>query len=401
MDMFLDGVRVISLTAGIAGPTAARALAQSGAEVIKIESLNGGLDSFRYYSTEDDLESSGRFLETNLNVLSAQLNLKTDRGIELFLELVGTADVVIENFRPAVLPRLGLGPEVLRKAKADIIYIKMPGMGSTGPKSWFGTWGQTLNAVSGMTYLWNHHGLSRPVGFQGAYPDYVAAALAPAAVLAGLLHRRRTGRGVDLELAQAEMCAFMLGTSYMDVLMNGREPVPRGNDWAYAAPHNCYPCRGSDRWCVIAVETEDQWRRLCQEMDQPELAEDQRFRTLTRRRRHLEELDALVSEWTSARDAHDVMQTLQRSRIPCGVVQNGEDLYNDPHLKERALTRFVEHAALGRIPVATLPVHFSDSEFEAPRAMGNLGADNAQVFCDLLGYSRDQLETWQNEGIVE
>ena len=124
MSTFLDGVRVISLTAGIAGPTAARALAQSGAEVIKIESLNGGLDSFRYYSTEDDLESSGRFLETNLNVLSAQLNLKTDRGIELFLELVGTADVVIENFRPAVLPRLGLGPEVLRKAKADVMSMQ-------------------------------------------------------------------------------------------------------------------------------------------------------------------------------------------------------------------------------------------------------------------------------------
>lgn len=401
MAPFLNGLRVISLTTGIAGPTTARTLAQSGAEVIKVESLNGGVDSFRYYSTEDDLESSGRFLETNLNVLSSQLNLKTERGVQLFLELIAKADVVIENFRPAVLPRLGLGIEVIRGAKPDIIYMKMPGMGSTGPKSWYGTWGQTLNAVSGMTHLWNHDGLPRPVGTQGAYPDYVAAALAPAAVLAALLYRRRTGRGVYLELAQAELCAFMLGTNYMDVLVNGREPAPRGNDWPHAAPHNCYPCRGDDRWCVIAVETDDQWRRLCQAIGQPKLADDERFQTLTERRRHLEELDGLISDWTRERDAGEVMHTLQQSRVPCGVVQSGEDLYNDVQLKARGLTRTVEHATLGRIPVATLPLHFSDGGFDDPRAMASLGADNSYVFCDLLGYSQDQLAAWQNDGIVE
>jgi benzylsuccinate CoA-transferase BbsF subunit len=396
----LSGLRVVSLTGAIAGPSTARTLAQFGAEVIKLESQQGGLDSFRYYSTSDDLEASGRFLENNLNVLTAQLNLKTETGVRLFLELVAKSDVLLENFRPGVLPRLGLGPEVLRRARPDLIYLKLPGMGSTGPKSWYGTWGQTLNAMSGMTHLWNHPGQERPVGFQGAYPDYVAAALAPTAILAALLHRRRTGKGVDLELAQAEMAAWMLGVSYLESEVNDREPLPRGNDWPHAAPHNCYPCRGTDRWCAIAVETEEQWQRLCQAMGRPELAGDVRFRTMANRRRHLAELDALVAAWTATRDAHDVMHTLQAAGVPCGVVQSGEDIYKDPQLRARNLACVVEHPTLGPIPVADLPLHFSVDRFDRPRAMGVLGTDNARVFCDILGYSREQLDAWKSDGVV-
>jgi crotonobetainyl-CoA:carnitine CoA-transferase CaiB-like acyl-CoA transferase len=299
-----------------------------------------------------------------------------------------------------VLPRFGLGLEALRKAKHDIIYLKMPGMGSTGPKSWFGTWGQTLNGVSGMTYLWNHPDLPRPIGFQGAYPDYVAAVLAPTAVMAALLHRRRTGEGMFLELAQAEMCAFMLGVNFLESLANGREPVPRGNESPLAAPHGAYRCRGQDRWCVIAVETDAQWRNLCGVLGRPSLADEEGFRSLTDRRRHIRELDALVGAWTRDRDAHEVMYLLQRAGVPCGVVQSGEDLFNDPQLRERHLLRFVEHESLGRIPVATIPIHFSDGGFAAPRAMAGLGADNARVYCDILGYSQEQLGAWKQDGIV-
>jgi benzylsuccinate CoA-transferase BbsF subunit len=397
----LSGVRVLSLTGAIAGPATARTLAQFGAEVIKLESHNGGLDSFRYYSTSDDLEASGRFLENNLNVRTALLNLKSEAGVRLFLELVAQSDVLLENFRPGVLPRLGLGPEALRAARPDLIYLKLPGMGSTGPKNWFGTWGQTLNAVSGMTYLWNHPGQAKPVGFQGAYPDYVTAALAPTAVMAALLRRRKTGEGVFLELAQAEISVFMLGMSYLEALVNGREPAPRGNDAPDAAPHNCYPCRGTDRWCAIAVTTEDQWRKLCAAIGRPELAEDDRFRTLAQRRRNLAALDAAIAAWTRGQDAHAAMATLQKAGVPCGAVQTGEDLYNDPQLRARALTHVVEHVTLGPIPVANLPLHFADMSFEPPRAMGALGADNEHVYCGILGYSREQLDAWQAEGIVK
>ncbi|MBS1868429.1 MAG: CoA transferase [Actinobacteria bacterium] len=392
---------MLALTAGVAGPSASRCLAQCGAEVIKFESLNGGLDSFRFYSTGDDIEASGRFLENNLNVKSAQLNLKNETARRLFVELVAKSDVVIENFRPDVMTRLGLGLDVLREAKPDLIYMKMPGMGSTGPKSWYGTWGQTLNAVAGMTYLWNHPGKPRPVGFQGAYPDYVAAALAPTAVMAALLRRRKSGEGAYLELAQAEMVAYLLGVSYATSLVNGRDPEPIGNDWPGAAPHNCYPCEGDDRWCVIAVETDEQWQRLCEAIGRPELAADAGFATLAARRGRLDEIDELLAAWTSRRDAHEVMRLLQAAAVPCGAVQKAEDLYADPQLRTRELVRMTRHAAFGEIPVATLPIHFAELQLHEPEAMRELGADNAHVFCDLLGYTREQLAEWQETDVVK
>ena len=168
-----------------------------------------------------------------------------------------------------MLPRLGLGPEELRQVREDLIVLRLPGLGCAGPKYWYGTWGSTLTAFSGMTYLWNQPGQPQPIGFQGVYPDYVVAGFAPAVVLAALLHRQRTGQGLTLELAQVEATAHLLGVSFLETVVNGREPVPVGNDWPYAAPHNVYPCRGEDRWCAIAVETDAQWRALCEVLSAP------------------------------------------------------------------------------------------------------------------------------------
>ncbi|MGE3148402.1 MAG: CaiB/BaiF CoA transferase family protein [Pseudorhodoplanes sp.] len=397
----LEGLRVVSLTGGIAGPVTARTLAQFGAEVIKLESHNGGLDSFRYYSTSDDIEASGRFLECNLNVRSALLNLKTETGLKLFLELVAKTDILVENYRPTVLPKLGAGPDVLRKIKPDLIYLKLPGMGSTGPKNWFGTWGQTLNAISGMTHLWNHPDQPAPVGFQGAYPDYVAGALGPTTIMAALLRRRRTGKGVFLELAQAEMCAAILGVNYLQALVNNDEPMPVGNTSTEYAPHNAYPCDGEDRWCAIAVQTQAQWRKLCDAMGDPKLADDPRFSSMIARHRNAAALDAIIAAWTRTRDATDVMMTLQKAGVPCGMVQRGEDLFADPQLLARKLKHVVQHASMGEMPVTNIPIHFADAAFDAPRTMSNLGADNEHVYCGLLGYSREQLSAWEADGVVK
>ena len=190
-DLPLEGVRVLTLTTGIAGPNAARYLANFGAEVIKVESREGGLDAFRFFGS--DLDASPRFLETNLGVSSVTLNLKEPAGVALFKELVAESDVVLENFRPDVLPRLGLGYEALRAVREDIILARMPGLGTTGPRRLYGTWGPTLSAFSGLTYLWNHPDEPEPVGSQGVLPDYLAGLLAPLIVTAALL-RRANGR---------------------------------------------------------------------------------------------------------------------------------------------------------------------------------------------------------------
>jgi benzylsuccinate CoA-transferase BbsF subunit len=397
---WLSGVRIVSFTTGVAGPNAARVLAQCGAEVIKIESRHGGIDSFRYFASDEDLDASPRFIEANLNVLSAQLNLKHPEGVRLLRELAARSDVVMDNFRADVLPRLGLGPDDLRVAKPDLIVLKMPGLGCDGPKHRWGTWGSTLTSFSGMTYLWNHPGQPRPVGSQIVYPDYVTAALAPAIVIAALLRRQRTGEGLFLDFAQIDATAYMLGVSFLDAVVNGREPEPVGNDWPYAAPHNCYPCQGEDRWCVVAVETDAQWRRLCEVLGRPELAHDPRYATLAGRRAHLAELDPLVSAWTRQRDASVVMDTLQAAGVPAGVVASGEDLYGDLHLRARDFIAAVPHPTLGTLPLPTVPLRLPEGALEPPRTY-RLGEHNRYVLCDLLGYSPDQLATWQAEGIVE
>ncbi len=398
---WLSGVRILSFTTGVAGPNAGRVLAQCGAEVIKIESRRGGVDSFRFFTSDDSLDAAPRFIESNLNVRSAQLNLKHPTGVRLLKELAARSDVVMDNFRADVLPRMGLGPDDLRAVREDLIVLKMPGLGCDGPKHRWGTWGSTLTAVSGMTYLWNHPDQPRPVGSQGVYPDYLTGGFAPAVVIAALLYRRRTGRGLFLDMAQVEATAYMLGVSFLEALVNGREPQPRGNDWPYAAPHNVYPCAGEDRWCAIAVETEGQWRALCAAIGRPELADDPRYATLSLRRQHRAELDALVSEWTRQRDPHAVMQTLQAAGVPAGVVATGEDLFHDPHLRARDYITGINHPIIGAMPLAAVPMRLAAGAVEPPRGAARLGEDNEYVYCDLLGYSREQLAAWQREGIVE
>lgn len=401
MSGWLSGVRLVTFTTGVAGPNAARVLAQCGAEVIKVESRQGGIDSFRYFAEDGGLDESPRFIESNLNVLSLTLNLKDPTGVRLLRELAAQSDVVLDNFRAEVLPRLGLRPADLQAARPDLIVIKLPGLGCTGPRWHWGTWGSTLMALTGATYLWNHPGQPRPIGAQGVYPDYVTTALAPMVVLAALLHRRRTGQGVSIDLAQAEAMASLLGVSYLDALVNDRDPRPVGNDWPYAAPHNCYPCAGEDRWCVIAVETDAQWRHLCEAMGQAALADDPRFATLAARRANLDALDALVTAWTRERDAHAVMTALQTAGVPCGVVQSGDDLYHDPHLQARGGITSVDHPTLGNMPLASLPIRLPAGALEPARRAAMLGEHNGYILGDLLGYSADQIAAWQAAGVVD
>ncbi len=381
--MPLDGVRVLSLTTGIAGPNAARLMANFGADVIKVESRAGGIDAFRFFG--NDLDSSPRFLETNLDVRSVTLNLKDPAGSALLGELVAVSDVVLENFRPDVLPRLGLDYEALAALRPDVIVARMPGLGATGPRSLYGTWGPTLAAFSGLTHLWNHPGQAEPVGSQGVYPDYLAAVLVPLVVVAALLRRDHTGEGALLDFAQVEAAAYMLGTSYLETAINGADPEPVGNADPAFALHGCYSCRGEDRWCVIACADEEQWLRLCEVAQISPEADDR---------------DAAVAAWTAQLDAHEMMNRLQANGVPAGVVQSGEDLANDPHLEARGFIQAVTHPTLGEVQMAGLPLRFADAQTRPYGGAPALGEHNEEILCGLLGHSLEQLAAWQAAQIV-
>jgi crotonobetainyl-CoA:carnitine CoA-transferase CaiB-like acyl-CoA transferase len=397
-EQFLTGVRVVSLTTGIAGPYAARMLATYGAEVFKVESRAGGIDAFRTYGTDPD--ASPRFVEMNLSTRSVTLNLKKAQGVQLLKELVARCDVFMDNFRPGVLSGLGLSPDDLQEVKPDLIVIRMPGLGSVGPQARYGTWGPTLAAYSGLTHLWNHPGRERPVGSQGVYPDYVTGVMAPTIVVAALIARQRTGRGAVIDLAQVDLAAYMLGSAMLDVLTNDRDPGPTGNESPVCVPHNCYPCAGEDRWCVVVVEDDDQWQALCTVMGRPELANDERFSDLSRRTRNRARIDELIAEWTKEHDPEVVMDRLQAAGVAAAVVQSGWDLLADRHLRARGFVKTIRHPLLGEIPVAGTPLRFDGAEHARFTSPPPLGADNEYVVSEVLGHSRAELESWRDEQVV-
>ncbi len=396
----LKGVRILAFTTGYAGPYAGRLLANYGAEVIKIESRKGGLDTFRHYGQHQDIDAAPRFIECNLGVRSMALNLKHPTGARLIRELAGKADGVLQNFRPRVLDKLGLGDDELRKVNPKLVIVKLPGFGTEGPKSSYGTWGFNLTAFSGMTYLWNHPEQDRPIGSQGVYPDHLGFVMGPTLMVAALLNSRRTGKGVTIDLAQIEGTAATLGVTYLETSVNGDDPRPKGNHYAVAAPHGCYRCQGEDRWCVISARTEAEWRSFCGVIGGQGVDSDARFLDLESRIKNRVELDAIVQEWTQARTAEEVMTKLQAADVPSGVVQTGADLLKDVQLRHRNYFASFDDSLIGPFEIPRSGIVFRGMNEEPLRLPNRFGSDNDQILGDLLGYDKATIEQWRAEEVL-
>ena len=397
-NQILKGVRVIAFTNAYAGPYAGRLLAQHGAEVIKVESRSGGLDTFRHFGK--DLDSSARFIECNLGVRSLTLNLKHPVGVQIIKDLCSCSDAVLENFRPRVLARLGLGEDELREVNPEIIILRLPGLGEKGPKSWYGTWGFNLTAFSGMTYLWNHPDQPRPIGSQGVYPDHLSFIMAPTLLVAALLRRRSTNRGVTIDLAQAEAAAYALGVSYLETSVNGTAPQPRGNHNPMASPHGCYRCQGDDRWCVISIRSDEEWRKFCRVMGREELAESVKFSEQGARIKHTSELDGIVQEWTQLRSPESVMKELQAEGIAAGVVQDAAQLMKDPQLRYRSYFENFPTSSFGPMEIPRSALQFRGMTDDPLSLPSSLGQDTDAILQDLLGYDKKTINEWKKDGVL-
>jgi crotonobetainyl-CoA:carnitine CoA-transferase CaiB-like acyl-CoA transferase len=396
----LQGVRILAFTTGYAGPYAGRLLAGYGAEVIKIESRMGGLDTFRHYGQHKDIDAAPRFIECNLGVRSMAINLKHPTGARLIRELAWKSDAILQNFRPRVLDKLGLSDEELRKSNPKLAIIKLPGFGSEGPKSGYGTWGFNLNAFSGMTHLWNHPEQDRPIGSQGVYPDHLGFVMGPTLVVAALLNSRRTGRGVTIDLAQIEATAYTLGVTYLETSVNGDDPQPKGNHYALAAPHGCYSCQGEDRWCAISVRDDNEWRAFTRIMTRADLESDARFASLRLRLAHRAELDIIVQEWTRARTADEVMNQLQSAGVPAAVVQTGADLLKDPQLRHRDYFASFADSLIGPFEIPRAGITFRGAAEEPLRLPNRFGADNDSILSEILGYDQMTIARWREEEVL-
>ena len=397
----LDGMRIVSFDHVLAGPYGTTILAELGADVIKVESSKGGMDPFRFFGTGEDPNVSPRFLEFNRNKRSFTVNLKHPKGQGVLHDLVAKADAVLDNYSVDVVERIGLAYDQLCKVKPDIVNLRMPGLGTTGPKRYYSTVGVNITAFTGLTYLWNHPGVTHPpIGAQTVFPDYVSGVLCAIIIISGVLHRDRVKKGAFIDMAQSEATAFMIGPSLMEAVASGKDPQPIGNNSPATAPHDCYPCKGEDRWCAIAAENEEQWAALAKILG-GEVANDARFKTNNDRLGHREALNAIISRWTGNQDAFAVMDRLQRAGVPSGVVQTGEDLVNDPQLKQRGFIVAVDNPRLGRVVLPNFPLQFVNSKLTRRWEFPVLGRDTEAVLRDVVGYSEETIAAHKRDGVLE
>jgi benzylsuccinate CoA-transferase BbsF subunit len=218
--------------------------------------------------------------------------------------------------------------------------------------------------------------------------------------VAALIRQRQTGEGALIDMAQAEATAYTLGVSYLETELSDADPEPKGNQHATAAPHGCFRCRGEERWCVLSVETDDQWHRFCNIMGNEELADQPRFLTAALRLRNKDELHRLVEQWTVTQTPEDIMHALQEQRIPAGVVQNGADLVNDPQLRQRDYFQKYDDSPIGPFEVPRGGVVFKDMPDGAVPLTPPLGAHTDEIMRDVLGYDEATIQQWKEEGIL-
>ncbi|MFC1870328.1 CaiB/BaiF CoA transferase family protein [Chloroflexota bacterium] len=389
----LHGIRVLDFSWVLAGPYATRILADFGAEVIKLQSAKTARGA--------EPNATGYFNTWNRNKLGITLDLSRPEGRELALKLVGMSDVVAENFTPRVMSNWQLDYENLVRVKPDLIMVSLSGMGQTGPWRDFTAFGATIQALSGMTCL-TSFAQGPPVGLGYAYADQAAGLFATLAVLAALEHRDRTGEGQYIDLSEYEAMCSLLGPAMMDYTLNHHSPTPRGNspDYTLAAPYGCYRCRGNDRWCVIAVFSEEEWLALCRILGTPPWTEEARFSTLTQRQEHAEELDKLLEQWTVKHHPEEVMRLLQEAGIPCGVVQDAREVAQDPQLVAREFFIQADHPILGQTTSDSTPIRLSRTPARFRQAAPLLGQDNRYVFRELLGIDDKALSRYIADGII-
>jgi crotonobetainyl-CoA:carnitine CoA-transferase CaiB-like acyl-CoA transferase len=389
----LAGVRVLDFTWVVAGPVTTRTLADLGADVIKVERR----DAVDFGDRRGGL--SGTLMRGKRSIV---LNLTDARGVALARRLALASDVVIDNFSARVMPNLGLDHASLRAERPDLICVRLTGYGLTGPDRDKVSYGPTLQALTGYTLLMAEPG-GPPAGFGYSYSDLAAGNLGALAVLAALWHRRRTGEGVCVDLAQLEAVASLLGPLLLDRAVGGGVSTAFGNasQEAPAAPHGVYASADDDRWIAITVFADDDWLRFATAAGHPEWTADARFATPEARRAHAGELDTLVTAWTRTVDAETAMARLQAAGVASGRVADARDLCaRDPQLAARG--HFVDVAtpegATVRIDGPAFLLSETPARVRGPGPL--LGEHTDEVLETILGVGRNEIAALRAAGVV-
>ncbi len=417
----LEGIKVADFSWFGAGPICAENLGRYGATVVRVES-EAHLDGLRSVApfamkpcpdcdgkgcknclnagrvTQTGYNVSGYFNNYNAGKLDITINLSTEMGKEMARKLIAWCDIFITNQTNRMVDRWGFGYDELKKINPTVIAAYQPMQGLTGPHKDFFGFGSVLNAITGYNHLSGFPNRP-PMGIGTNYPDYV---INPGhtliAILAALRHRRKTGEGQCVELAQIESVVATLGPVVMDYKENDRNQIRKGNRISYAAPHGAFRCaditwenQPLDRWVAFGVFNDGQWQWLVEAMGSPGWAKDAKFATFEGRKANEDELEAKISEWTLPQTPEAVMELLQSKGIPAGVVQSSKDVLEDEHLKARGYFEYLDHPETGVMAHDGAPFKLSKTPGSLRTPAPVLGQHNEQVCKEILGMTDDEI----------
>jgi crotonobetainyl-CoA:carnitine CoA-transferase CaiB-like acyl-CoA transferase len=392
----LAGIRVVDYTHFLAGPYLSRCLAGMGAEVIKVERPPLG-DAGRHHPYFINGQS-GYFLQQNMGKQGLCVNLKDARGLRLVHELVRTADVFVENYRPGALHKLGLGYEELSKRNPRLVYCSVSAYGHTGPDASRPGFGVIAEAKSGAMAMLGVPGEPPPL-FRMPIADMYAGIHGVAAVCAALVGRNVTGKGQHIDTALYDCMVSMHDFAVQCYTMSGGKELPEqtGHDLPQATVYGVFPARDGN--VVIAAQVDDAWKRLAKVIGGDALATDTRFHKPEGRNANRDEILAKIKTWTKARSVKECTSTLDAADVPCAPVQNIDAVLADPQVRARNMIIEQEHPVLGKVRLANIPFKFSDCDV-TPRSVAPLMGQHNREIATKLGFSAAEIEAMVKDGVL-
>lgn len=397
-----EGLKVVDFTWVLAGPLITHYLAAYGATVIKVESKKRP-DALRtsgpFKDNTPGVDRSGYFPFSNANKYSITIDMNLKSGVQVAKKLISWGDIVIENFTPGTMERWGLSYEEIKKIKPDIIMLRSSNQGQTGPHAKQPGFGQQLVGFSGFSFYsgWPDRD---PISYGMAYNDIITPRFAIAALIGALDYRRKTNKGMLLDISQTEASIHFLAPILLDYNVNKRIGNRSGNRCSYAAPHGAYQCKGRDKWCTIAIFSDEEWKRFGEVVGKA-WTKQTKFSTLLGRKTNEDELDKLVTEWTSNLSDDEIEEMLQNANIAAGRVKNVEDIFSDPQLKRRNSFWEIDHNVLGPYWHLGSPLMLSKAPAIPKMAAPCLGEHTEYVCTKILGMSDEEFVTLIDDGAFD
>ncbi|MDY7018567.1 MAG: CoA transferase [Chloroflexota bacterium] len=396
----LEGFRIVDFGWVAAAPILGSLLADMGAEIIKVETRKRP-DTSRYSpdNTIRDPERDPWFHCMNRGKLGITVDMTQPRGLTLLKELIKLSDAVVENFSPRVLKRYDLDYNSLRELKPDIVMLSLSSAGQFGPMSNVVTYGPSLNGIAGVDSLVGYC-REHVLGMQQAYADFIAAIHGAFALLAALYHHKNTGEGQYIDMAQLEALISVFPQAFMEYFMNDRVIGTLGNRHPTMAPHNNYRCKGEDKWISVAVNSEEEWKALCQALDEPSWTDQKRFADKYSRWTNQEELDKLLSYWTINHTDYEAMDVLQKAGVAAAPCMDAEERYFDTHFQEREVYTEITHPRSGTFVITNTPWKMSKSPNKIRVGAPMYGEHNDYVFGELLGLPQAEIARLIEEKVL-